>query len=187
VVEALDVRARVLPMTDEPVRTWVKTSGDWVAFQEFMIKLRGATPEAVEFHGIEAAAPTAEVLSVIESAEAIVIGPSNPVISIAPILAVPGMTDALVATAAPIVAVSPFVGGEVLKGPTVAFCAMAGLPAGVGALEQVYAGLIDGVVADERAAALPTLQTNVLMDSPEARRRVADEALEFARALASHG
>jgi LPPG:FO 2-phospho-L-lactate transferase len=97
------------------------------------------------------------------------------------------MTDALVATAAPIVAVSPFVGGEVLKGPTVAFCAMAGLPAGVGALEQAYAGLIDGVVADERAAALPTLQTNVLMDSPEARRRVADEALEFARALASHG
>jgi LPPG:FO 2-phospho-L-lactate transferase len=180
VVDALGVPARVLPMADEPVRTWVQAGGDWHPFQEFMIKLRGADPEAIELRGIESARPTREVLDAIASAEAIVIGPSNPVISIGPILEVARMREALAGAAAPVVAVSPFVGGEVLKGPTEAFCRMAGLGSGTPAIEKAYAGLIDGIVTDQPDE-LPALETDVLMDTPEARQRVAAATLDFAR------
>jgi LPPG:FO 2-phospho-L-lactate transferase len=183
VVDALGIRARVLPMADEPVRTWVKADGHWHAFQEFMIKLRGAEPEAVELRGVDSASVTPEVAAAVAGADAIVIGPSNPVISIGPILAVPGMRDALAASPAPVVAVSPFVRGEVLKGPTEAFCRMAGLGRGTVAVEKAYAGVIDGVVTEARGE-LPALETDVLMDTPEARRRVAADALAFARSLA---
>jgi LPPG:FO 2-phospho-L-lactate transferase len=180
VVEALGVRARVLPMADQPVRTWVQAGGDWHPFQEFMIKLRGEVPEAIELRGIEHAGPTRDVLDAIAAAEAIVIGPSNPVISIGPILELPGMREALAATPAPVVAVSPFVHGEVLKGPTDAFCRMAGLGSGTPAIEKAYAGVIDGLVTDDPGE-LPALETNVLMNTPEDRRRVATETLDFAR------
>jgi LPPG:FO 2-phospho-L-lactate transferase len=180
VVDALGVRARVLPMCDEQVRTWVQAGGDWHPFQEFMIKLRGEGPEAIELRGIADARPTPEVLQAIAAAEAIVIGPSNPVISIGPILEVPGMREALAASSAPVVAVSPFVGGEVLKGPTDAFCSMAGLGSGTGAIEKAYGDLLDGIVTDDPSDT-PALKTDVLMDTAEARRRVASETLEFAR------
>ena len=180
VVDALGVRARVLPMCDEPVRTWVQAAGEWHPFQEFMIKLRGEGPEAIELRGIADARPTPEVLQAIAAAEVIVIGPSNPVISIGPILEVPGMREALAAASAPIVAVSPFVGGEVLKGPTAAFCAMAGLGTGTAAIEKAYGDLLDGLVTDDPSD-VPALKTDVLMDTPEARRRVAAEPLTFAR------
>ena len=186
VVDALGVAARVLPMADEPVRTWVQARGDWHPFQEFMIKLRGEDPEAIELRGIENARPTPEVLEAIAHAETIVIGPSNPVISIGPILEVPGMREALAAATAPIVAVSPFVHGEVLKGPTAAFCRMAGLGSGTPAIEKAYADLVDGIVTDEPGA-LPAQRTDVLMGDADARRRVAAEALEFAHRLRSGG
>jgi LPPG:FO 2-phospho-L-lactate transferase len=183
VVTGLGIAAHVLPMCDEPVATWVRSGGAWRPFQEFMILERGAQPEGMDLRGIEAARPTPEVVEAIERADAIVVGPSNPVISIGPILAVPGMHDALAAARAPVVAVSPFVGGEVLKGPTEAFGRMAGLPLGTAAVEQAYAGVVDGVVGDEAAQSLPTRVTDVLMDTPEARRRVAEEALRFAQTL----
>jgi LPPG:FO 2-phospho-L-lactate transferase len=183
VVDSLGIRARVLPMADEEVATWVRVRSAWRPFQEFMILERGAEPEAIELRGIEAARPTPEVLAAIEQADAIVIGPSNPVISIGPILALPGMRAALSAASAPVVAVSPFVGGQVLKGPTEAFARMAGLPAGTAAVEQAYAGVLDGVVADEPAPSLSTRITDVLMDTPEARRRVAEEALLLTQTL----
>jgi LPPG:FO 2-phospho-L-lactate transferase len=180
VVEALGVGAPVLPMCDGPVRTWVQSGGAWHPFQEFMIKLRGAEPQAIELRGLADASVTPEVAGAIAAAEVIVIGPSNPVISIGPILEVAGMREALAATDAPIVAVSPFVHGEVLKGPTDAFCRMAGLGSGTPAIEKAYAGVIDGVITDSPAN-LPALETEVLMDTPEARRRVAAETLDFAR------
>jgi LPPG:FO 2-phospho-L-lactate transferase len=183
VVDELGVRARVLPMADEPVATWVKVRGEWRPFQEFMILERGAEPEAIELRGIEQARPTEEVLGAIAAAGAIIIGPSNPVISIGPILAVPGMRDALASASAPVVAVSPFVEGQVLKGPTEAFCRMAGLPTGSAAVEQAYAGVADGVLADERGQSLPAQVADVLMDTPDARRRVAEQALAFAQTL----
>jgi LPPG:FO 2-phospho-L-lactate transferase len=186
VVAALGVQARVLPMADEPVRTWVRAHGAWHPFQEFMIRERGEDPEAIELRGIEQASITPEASDAIARAEAIVVGPSNPVISIAPILAVAGMREALVASDAPVVAVSPFVRGAVLKGPTEPFCEMAGLPLGTASVEKAYAGVLDGVIADD-SGELPALVTDTLMSTPDARRRVAAEVLDFARSLRAQG
>ena len=186
VVEACGVEASVIPMSDDPVRTHVKTRGQWVEFQRFMIVERAATPiEAVELRGVEAASPSPEALAAIASAEAVVIGPSNPVISIGPILAVPGMRAALAAATAPVVAVSPFVGGRAVKGPTDAFMEHAGHARSAAGIAEAYAGVIDGVVCDEPDGGLPvpSLTTATLMDSPADRRRVAAQTLGFVSSL----
>jgi LPPG:FO 2-phospho-L-lactate transferase len=180
----LGVRAGVLPMSDDPVRTWVKVRGRWAPFQEFMIRDRAAGPiEDVAFRGAETATPTSEALEAIAGARAVVVGPSNPVISIGPILALPGMRDALRSCPGPVVAVSPLVGGRSLKGPTEAFLAWAGVPVSSSGIAASYDGLLDGLVADERCEALPTLETDVAMPDATARRRLAQETLDFAAAL----
>ncbi|HEV2922906.1 MAG TPA: 2-phospho-L-lactate transferase [Solirubrobacteraceae bacterium] len=182
---AIGVRARVLPMTDDPVRTWVlSASAGWCAFQEFMIRQQAAGAiEGLEFRGAEQAAPNPDALGAIAAARAIVIGPSNPLASIAPILAVPGIREALLATDAPVVAVSPIVGGEVLKGPTASFMAFAALECSADGVLDFYGELLDGIVADENVGRLATLQTDTRMDDPEARFRVAVETLSFADGL----
>jgi LPPG:FO 2-phospho-L-lactate transferase len=181
---ALQLGARVLPMADEPVRTWVMVGGRWTAFQEFMIGGRAAgTIDGVDLRGVDAAGPTPEVLEAIAGARAIVVGPSNPVISIGPILAVPGLRAALETSPAPIVAVSPLVRGTVVKGPTEPFMAWAGHPLNSSGIADHYAGVIDGLVADERTDSVPVLETDVMMDGAEGRARVAGETLGFALAL----
>jgi LPPG:FO 2-phospho-L-lactate transferase len=182
---ALGVRARVLPMSDTPVRTRVLAHGGWSPLQEFMIKRRSEGPvQGVEFRGAGAARATPEVLEAIAHARAVVIGPSNPVISIGPILALDDVRAALAECAAAVVAVSPVVRGEVVKGPTAEFMRWAGQPVSSAGIAAVYAGLIDGLVADDREAALPVLETDVLMDTPQARRRLAEQTFQFALALA---
>ena len=186
VVEAMGVAATVLPTSDQPIRTRVGARGTTFAFQEFMIVEGARGPiESVEFEGAERARPTEQVLGALREAEAVVIGPSNPIASIAPILAVPAMRDAVAAAPAPVVAVSPFVGGQVLKGPTLEFCRWAGIEPTATGLVDTYAGLLDGIVADEPVAGVPTLQTDTLMDTPASRARVAAETVDFARSLAS--
>jgi LPPG:FO 2-phospho-L-lactate transferase len=181
---AIGVRARVLPMSDDPVRTWVRTPAGWRPFQEFMIRQRAAGPiEGLQFRGAERAAPSELVLTAIAHARAIFIGPSNPLASIAPILAVPGLHAALRAAPAPVVAVSPLVGGEVLKGPTASFMAFAGRRSSAEGVAELYGELLDGIVADEDVLALPALNTDTRMDDAAARARVAREALGFAGAL----
>jgi LPPG:FO 2-phospho-L-lactate transferase len=184
--EAIGVRSTVLPMSDEPVHTWVRTaSAGWCAFQEFMIRERAqGLIEGVEYRGAEQAKPSAEVLAAIAGARAIVIGPSNPLVSIAPILAVPGIREALLAADAPVVTVSPIVGGEVLKGPTASFMAFAALEMSASGIADFYGELLDGIVADENVATLPTLQTDTRMDDAAARARLAEQTLSFAQALA---
>jgi LPPG:FO 2-phospho-L-lactate transferase len=183
---AVGRRARVLPMTDAPVRTVVRSGDRDLPFQEFMVRERAAAPiDGVRFDGIDAAAPTPEALEAIATARAIVIGPSNPIISIRPILELPGMREALAASPAPVVAVSPFVGGRVVKGPTEPFLAWAGVPADASGIAELYGDLLDGLVADERAdVAVPLLETDTLMGDAASRRRVAEEVLTFAGALA---
>jgi LPPG:FO 2-phospho-L-lactate transferase len=181
---AYGVSARVLPMSDQPVRTHVLAHGRTWPFQEFMIKGRAEGPvDDVDFRGAPGAPATPEALAAIAAARAIVIGPSNPVISIGPILALPGIRKALRASAAPVVAVSPIVKGEVLKPATVPFMAWAGFELSSAGIAAFYDGLLDGLVADELADAVPTLQTDVLMDDADARRRLADETLRFALSL----
>jgi LPPG:FO 2-phospho-L-lactate transferase len=184
VVESVGVGARVLPMADEPVRTRVTARGRELPFQEFMIVAGARGPiDAVEFSGVADARPTDQVLEAVAAAEAIVIGPSNPVASIGPILALPGMREALASAPAPVVAVSPFVGGEVLKGPTLAFCEQAGIEPSAAGLLDAYRGLLDGVVADEPVGGIAALETGTRMDLDDARRRVAADTLEFAASL----
>ena len=186
VVAAMGVRARVLPMSDSPVRTEVVSGGRVIPLQEFMILERGAARiDEVRLNGIERAAPSEAVLEALAAAEAILIGPSNPVISIGPILALAGMRDAVAADAAPVVAVSPFVDGRALKGPTEAFCEFAGIERSAAGVARAYAGVIDGIVADEQVDGLPSLVCPTLMDDPAARRGVAEAVLAFARTLAS--
>lgn len=182
---ALKTPGSVLPMSDAPVRTKVMARDRWWPFQEYMIRAGGArgAPDPVQdvnFHGARAARPTPEVLQAIATAQAIVIGPSNPVISIGPILAVPGLTTALRDSPAPVVAVSPLVAGEVVKGPTAAFMEFIGLPCSSDGIATYYEDVIDGLVADQPTDRAPVLETDVLMATPEARSAVAEKALGFA-------
>jgi len=192
--EAFDLRARVLPMSDARVRTRVRVGGGWWDFQEFMIRLGGRATDAdparpiedVHFEGIETAAATREVLTAIASARAIVIGPSNPVVSIQPILDVAGMREALRAVAAPVVAVSPLVAGHSIKGPTEGFLAWAGRSLDASGIAAHYGGLLHGLVTDEDSPGLdvPVLRTDTLMTDPGARERLARRTLDFALGLA---
>ena len=185
-IEPIGVRSQVLPMSDHPVRTWVRTgAAGWRPFQEFMIRDRAqGIIEGLEYRGAEQAQASPQALAAIERASVIVIGPSNPLASIAPILAVPGIRDALLAARAPIVAVSPIVDGEVLKGPTASFMAFAALDCSADGVADFYGELINGIVADEDVARLTTLQTDTRMDDAGARARLAEQTLSFAQALA---
>ena len=184
IAASLGVQARVLPMCDRPVRTRVLAHRRWWPLQEFLIKARGEGPvEGVDFRGAAAAYASPEVLASIARARAIVIGPSNPVISIGPILAVEGLRAALQRTPTPVVAVSPLVQGAVIKGPTEPFMEWSGQPLTSAGIASLYSAVIDGLVADERTEMLPVLETDVLMDTAAARARVAEETLRFALAL----
>ena len=183
--ESLGVRAAVLPMSDDPVRTWVRTDAGWRSFQEFMIRDRAAGPvRDLEYRGAEQAAPSPDALAAIARAAAIVIGPSNPLASIGPILAVAGMREALASSPAPVVAVSPIVGGEVLKGPTAAFMDFAALPCSAGGVAGFYGELLDGIVCDEHVDGLPALRVDTRMDDEAQRARVAEQTLSFVASLA---
>jgi LPPG:FO 2-phospho-L-lactate transferase len=183
--DALGLSARVLPASDDQIRTWVRTpAAGWCAFQEFMIREHARGPvEGLEYRGAERAAPSAEVLAAIAAASAIVIGPSNPLASIGPILAVPGMRDALAGADAPVVAVSPVVGGEVLKGPTAAFMEFAGLPCSAAGVASFYGELLDGMIADEDVPGLRVLRADTYMHDPASRARVAEQTLTFTESL----
>ena len=184
VVRAVGLDARVLPMCDEPVRTHVRAAGRVRPIQEFMIVDRAKPAiEGVELRGSDAARPTPEVLAAIEDAEAIVIGPSNPVISIGPILAVPGLCAAVARASAPVIAISPFVGGRAVKGPTEAFCAHAGIDPSARGIAAAYAGIVGGLVADKPVQGVPAIEIDTLMATPADRARVARAALDLAREI----
>jgi LPPG:FO 2-phospho-L-lactate transferase len=189
IARGLGVEAGVLPMSDSPVRTKVLTAAGRRDLQEYLIVDRGE-PDVVgvELEGIESAEPSREVLEALRVAEAIVIGPSNPVISIGPILAVPGMREAIAASPAPVVAVSPYVAGAVVKGPTDRFMQALGRPTTAAGVASLYAGLIDGMVVDEGdpdppPAEVATLAAATLMEGAGGRARVARIVLDYAADL----
>jgi LPPG:FO 2-phospho-L-lactate transferase len=192
IARQLGARAAVLPMCDEPVRTRIKTAGGWRGLQEFLIVDHAEGPiEGVEVEGLDQAKPTSEVLGALQSAEVIVVGPSNPVISIGPILSVPGMREAIASSPAPVVAVSPFVGGHSVKGPTEAFMEAVGRPRTAAGVASLYEGLLDGIVHDpeepEPPPAVPALACPTLMQGAEGRRALAERTLKFAGTLDKHG
>ncbi|HEX3239548.1 MAG TPA: 2-phospho-L-lactate transferase [Solirubrobacterales bacterium] len=189
IARGLGVEAQVLPMSDAPVRTKVLTEGGRRDLQEYLILDQGKPAVlGVELEGIAEAEPSREVLDALRKADAIVIGPSNPVISIGPILAVPGIREAIAASPAPVVAVSPYVAGAVVKGPTDRFMEAIGRPTTAAGVASLYAGLIDGMVVDEGdpdppPSEIPTLATATLMEGAGGRARLARIVLDYAETL----
>jgi LPPG:FO 2-phospho-L-lactate transferase len=173
------------------VQTQVRTEGEWRHFQEYLIRQQsGPAIEDVEFRGVENARISPEVAHAIDTSELIVIGPSNPVASIGPILAVPGISDALHAAGAPVVVVSPFVGGRSLKGPTEQFMEWAGLEVSDAGIANRYAGLATGLIVDRDSptgrattSGMVLHQTETLMADARGRARLAQETLEFGQSL----
>jgi LPPG:FO 2-phospho-L-lactate transferase len=189
ITRGLGVAATVLPMCDEPVRTKVLTEHGRRELQEYLI-LDGGQPavHGVELDGIAEARASAEVADAFRTADLIVLGPSNPVISIGPILAVPGMREAIDASPAPVVAVSPYVGGQILKGPTNKFMEALGRPTTAAGVASLYAGLIDAMVVDgddpdPPPTGLPTLAAKTLMDGAGGRVRLARTVLDYGETL----
>jgi LPPG:FO 2-phospho-L-lactate transferase len=189
IARALGVRAAVLPMCEERVRTRVRTADGWRELQRYLVAERAEAPvEAIEVEGIADAAPTPEVLAAIAEAEAIVIGPSNPVISIGPILSIGPLREALAAAAAPVVSVSPYVAGKVVKGPTEIFMQAVGRPSTASGVASLYEGLIDGMICDRDdpdppPGGMEVLTCPTLMEGAEGRRGLAEQTLEFASKL----
>ncbi|MFZ9708935.1 MAG: 2-phospho-L-lactate transferase [Steroidobacteraceae bacterium] len=189
------VHTRVLPMSDSPVATRVETEVGELAFQHYFVRLRCAPRvSSIRFAGAAEARPTEELLMLLRqpALRAIVLCPSNPYLSIDPILAVSGMRTALRAAGVPIVAVSPLIGGRAVKGPTAKLMQELGVPTEPAAIVRHYAGLLDGVVLDDSdAAQVPALEslglrvalTATLMRSLEDRERVAQVALGLAESL----
>ncbi len=175
-------------MSDEPVRTELRTDKGWLSLEEFFVRERCA-PDVLEvaYRGAEEARPGPAVLPAIGSAEAIVVCCSNPVTSIGPILAVPGIVDALTRTAAPVVAVSPIVGGRAVSGPAAKLLAARGLDASPLGVARAYRPWLDVLVMDQADAALGSelerdgvrpVITDALMPDGAAETRLAQVVLD---------
>jgi LPPG:FO 2-phospho-L-lactate transferase len=142
----------------------------------------------VEVDGLEKAGPTPEVLAAIGEAEVIVLGPSNPVISIGPIISMPAVRETITDATAPVVAVSPYVAGQVVKGPTDSFMQAVGRPSTAAGVASLYEGLLDGMICDPEDPDPPPESTRVmsaptLMEGSAGRRELAERTLEFASML----
>jgi LPPG:FO 2-phospho-L-lactate transferase len=192
----LGIAPRLLPMSDSPIRTVVETPQGPLPFQEYFVRLHCAVPvTGFTFAGSEDAAPSSELEAAIADPRlsAIILCPSNPFVSIAPILAVPGMRQLLRGRRVPIVAVSPIIGAAAVKGPAAKMMRELGMEPSALAVAELYRGFIDGLLLDEADAGLvPRVEAlgmaaravPALMTSPAERRRLAEAALAFAAALA---
>lgn len=187
IARGVGVTATVLPMSDDPVRTRIMSGGIRRELQEYLILEGGrAEVEGVELEGVADARPTPEVLAAVDGADLIVIGPSNPVISIGPILAVPGLRDAIINAPAPVLAVSPYVAGRVVKGPTDRFMEAVGRPGTAAGVASLYREVIDAMICDSGDPDPPpddirSFSTSTLMHSDESRATVARAVLEVGR------
>lgn len=193
---AMGIAPTILPMADEPVRTDVRTDDGWLEFQEYFVH-RHQAPEVheVRFRGIEAAHATNEVRGALAAAEAVVVAPSNPIVSVGPILALAGVREAIAAArerGAPVVAVSGIVGGIALKGPADRMLVSLGHESSALGVARLYADLVDGFVLDTidaeqetgiGALGMRTLVTDTIMGGDAGRARFAGEILAFAERL----
>lgn len=188
-------RAKILPATEDRLRTKLNTDEGWMDFQPWFVGKRcGPKVSELRYEGAEAAQPSAQALAAIASAELIVVAPSNPLLSIEPILAVTVLRDAVAQSRAPCVGVSPLISGKAVKGPLARLMQDLGLEATSRAVADRYVGLLDGFVVDTgdagdadalRMAGLSVAATDILMGGPEGAERLAREVLDFAAGLSS--
>ena len=188
----LGITARLLPMSDQPVRTMVETLDGVLPFQRYFVEQQcRPVVKAIRFEGADDATVQPDILKLLADPDlaAIVLCPSNPYLSIDPLLAVPGMRAALKASPAPVVCVSPIVGGRAIKGPTAKIMTELGLPVTVQAVAEHYRDLLDGLVIDDADAdqadhlGLPVAVTGTVMQTLEDRDQLARAVLDFASAL----
>jgi LPPG:FO 2-phospho-L-lactate transferase len=190
---ALGVATRILPMSDDPIGTYIQTPDGLIHFENYLVERRAAdTVLGVHFEGAERARPAPGVLDAIHDAAAILIAPSNPIVSVGTILAVPGIRAALESTDAPIVAVSPIVGGAAIKGPAAPLMAAMGYEVSARGVAACYAGLadllvidhVDATLADDiRAMGLGVVVADTIMRDAAAKRALAQVVLDAARHL----
>ncbi|HEX5417117.1 MAG TPA: 2-phospho-L-lactate transferase CofD family protein, partial [Chloroflexota bacterium] len=190
---ALGVRAAILPMCDEPVATRVRTPEGVLEFQEYFVRHHHEdTVLGIEFQGADRATITPSVQDAFANAEVIVVCPSNPIVSIGPILAIPGMRQAIGERRVPTVAVSPIVGGQAIRGPADRMLRGLGHEVSAYGVATLYRGLVDGIVIDEIDATLATRIEDLgvrvavaptIMVDETARERLARQVLDFARQI----
>lgn len=191
--EQMGSRAKILPATDDPLRTKLYTDEGWMDFQPWFVGRRCApTVSELRYEGADTARPSAMALAVLTEADLIVIAPSNPLLSIEPILAIPGLREAVLASPAACIGVSPLIGGKAVKGPLARLMEDLGIDASSQAVAARYDGLLDGFVVDTgdahdaealRASRLSVASTDILMGGPEGAERLAREVLDFAATL----
>jgi len=183
------LRPALMPATDDRLRTWLDTPAGELPFQEWFVA-RGHRDEVdgVRFDGAEGARPAPGVLEALQAADLIAIAPSNPFVSIGPILAVAGIREALAERNVPVVAVSPLIAGQAVRGPAARMLSRLRGGTGPQQVTDCYEGLLDALVIDEadadEEAGVRTIVTRTLMEDAEGRRRVAEAVLEGAGALA---
>jgi len=192
----LDVPTRILPMCNEPVRTLVHTDEGNLPFQDYFVRRR-CEPVflGLTFVGAEKAKLTPDIVEALRTAAQIVICPSNPYLSVDPILSVPGLGDLMRNVRAPVVAVSPIVGGRALKGPAAKMMQEMGRSTSPVTVAEHLRDLLDGFVIDRRDSALaqagmlslPTLATDTVMSDLPSKRRLAEDVLRFSRSLVDDG
>ena len=192
---ALGVRHEILPMSDAPVRTMIGTANGELAFQHYFVRDRCAPAvTGFRFDGVAAAAPTPQIEQRLDDANlgGVIICPSNPFVSVDPVLAVPGMRERLKRAGVPIVAVSPIVAGTAIKGPTAKMMTELKIPNDAVAVARHYRGLIDGFVLDAQDAALEsavvalgvaTVVTQTVMLTLADRQQLAADVLRFIKRL----
>jgi LPPG:FO 2-phospho-L-lactate transferase len=188
IAESLGVAARVMPMSDDPVRTEICTPAGWLGLEEFFVRERCAPPVLeVAYRGADAARPAPGAVEAIEAADVVVVCCSNPVTSIGPILAVPGIENALARASGPVVAVSPIVGGEAVSGPAGKLLLARGLEVSPLGVARAYRPWLDTLVIDAKDASCAGLLdregvrpvvTDALMPDAAAERRLARAVLE---------
>ena len=187
---SLGIATRILPMSDAPVRTRLRTDDGWLDFQDYFVRRRcGPVVREIHYGGADAAVPSPAVLAALADSalRAVVICPSNPLLSVGPMLAIPALRSAIVRCRAPVIAVSPLIGGRAVKGPTAKLMQELGLRADAAGVARGYAGLIDVFVADtvdtgiELPAGIALVMTQTLMNTLADRERLASEVLRRAR------
>ena len=186
--EALGIAARILPMTDDPVATKIRTGDGLLDFQEYFVQRRHADDVfAIEFEGIEAARLPDHVASAVEAADLIVLCPSNPFVSIDPIVAVEDMKTRLISASAPVIAVSPIIGGAAVKGPAADMLRSLEHDVSAAGVAHYYRDLIDAIIIDDtdrhlaekiEAWGIRTFSCNTLMKTDEDRRSLAAFTVE---------
>lgn len=184
----MGIGATVLPMTDDLVATRLATDEGELDFQHYFVARRCAPAvRAIRFDGAAQSRPAPGVLAAIAGADAVIVAPSNPFLSIDPLLAVPGLAQALRETAAPVVAVSPIIGGKAVKGPTAKLMGELGIALVNASIAAHYGAFLDGLVidsADDAPAGLAVARTATLMRDDADKARVAQAALDLAAAIA---